>query len=73
MGQGRLSPLWVWAKPKVLPFTLLLSLYFQKRGGLVGCKPSQGFAFDLQVIYKWNCYNYLKNLGALPQTPLGRD
>jgi hypothetical protein len=46
MGQGRLSPLWVWAKPKVLPLTLLLSLYFQKRGGLGGCKPSQGFAFD---------------------------
>jgi hypothetical protein len=39
MGQGRLSPLWVWAKPKVLPL-------FKKRGGLGGCKPSQGFAFD---------------------------
>jgi hypothetical protein len=37
MGQGRLSPLWVWAKPKVLP--VLLSLYFQKRGSLGPARP----------------------------------
>jgi hypothetical protein len=47
-GQGRLSPLWVWAKPKVLPF--LLNLCIKKRG-VWGCKPSQGFAFYANV--KW--------------------
>jgi hypothetical protein len=37
MGQGRLSPLWVWARPKVLP--LLLSLCIQKRRGLGAASP----------------------------------
>jgi hypothetical protein len=57
-GAGELFPCWVWAKPKVLP----LSLCIQKRGGLWGCKPSQGFAFDFGANYKRYGYTFPKKV-----------